>query len=140
MKSFRNGKVVMPINLTAVKSKKEPEKVIHPKPPFESDKPDTTTRSLKQSFDLINLCGVLLGWRLGFELKNSFRFCFHLIFITFTWAQILYSQFKFAANGEPRRIFEVFALYGIAISVSKRREIVFETHCLQLSYFHPVFT
>ncbi len=74
---------------------------------------------MKKTFDLVALFGNLIGWKCSYDWtwKYNARHWFTIAYLIFTWSQILYTQHKHFANGEYKRIFEVFALYGIAISV-----------------------
>lgn len=79
--------------------------------------PKTLTGFLGQGFDFIEMLGKLLGWKLSFNWKTNSRHRFTVIYLIFTWSQILYSQAKFFLSGEHKRILEVSALYGAALSV-----------------------
>lgn len=99
--------------LPAMNSKREAKKTFD-RTLFKSE----DTVSLEEAFDLINFFGKVLGLRFSYEWKYNLRFRFTMTCFAFYWSQIFYSQFKFAANGEHKRIMEVFPLYGISISVS----------------------
>lgn len=72
---------------------------------------------IKECFDFIEMFGKILGWELSYKWKINPRHIFAVSYLTFTWSQFLYSQFKYFMDGEYERIFEVFAVYGVAISV-----------------------
>ncbi|XP_037034390.1 odorant receptor 67d-like [Bradysia coprophila] len=87
---------------------------------------NNTTRTLKQSFQFIDIFGTVLGWKLGYEIKTNIRFWFTMILFAFSWLQIFFTQFKNVANGENKKIFQAFALYGISISCSLRIRCFFK--------------
>lgn len=74
-------------------------------------------RAIKQSFDFIEIFGIVFGAKTNYEWKRGLRFWLAISYLIFTWSQFFYSQFKYTVNGEHKRIFEVFAVYGVAISV-----------------------
>ncbi len=77
------------------------------------------TGVIRKIFDFIAFFGNLMGWKCSYDWtwKNNLRHWFLFAIFIFTWSQIFYSQFKHFTNGEYKRIIEVFALYGISISV-----------------------
>ncbi len=81
--------------------------------------PCNDTGLIEHSFDFLDFFGKLLGWKCSYNWtwRNNPRHWFTVAYLAFTWSQFLYSQFKHFANGEYKRIIEVFALYGVAISV-----------------------
>ncbi len=85
---------------------------------FENDEPNDAG-SLNETFNFIDYFSILLGWKLSYDWtwKNNPRHWIATAFLVFSWTQFFYSQIKYFANGEYKRIFEVFALYGGAISV-----------------------
>lgn len=82
-----------------------------------SEEPYNDMRIMEKIFDFIHFFGKLFGSKCCYEWKSNFRFWFAFGYLAFTWSQFFYSQFTHAVNGDFKRIFEVFALYGIAISV-----------------------
>lgn len=61
--------------------------------------------------------GLLIGADLRFNWKRNWRFIFTRTITTFIWTQILYTQFLYIYQNDIMRNLEVFAVYGIAISV-----------------------
>ncbi len=83
--------------------------------------PCNDTGTLDQTFDFINFFGNILGWKCNYywKWKNNLRFWATVTFLSFTSTQVLYTQIMAFINGEYKKIFEVFALYGAAVSVTK---------------------
>lgn len=109
----------MPKNMARfINSRVKSKKKVHPTL-FNSNKADNiATKALKQSVDFINSISSFVGFSTGSELKINRRLVFTVSLMAFTWIQIFYTQLKYCANGEYKRIFEVFALYGIGVSVT----------------------
>ncbi len=106
-------------NLGDVQSSASLNDKIKSKTFHEIDGPTNVTVTLKQTFNFIDCFGKLLGWNFSYDWtwKNNPRHLITIALLVFSWILFLYSQFKYFANGEYKRIFEVFALYGAGISV-----------------------
>lgn len=77
-------------------------------------------RAITESFNFIEFFGRPLGWNLDYAWKGGARACLVIGYLIFTWSQFLYSKFQYFAKSEHMKFFEVFAVYGIAISVILR--------------------
>ncbi|KAJ6634916.1 hypothetical protein Bhyg_13497 [Pseudolycoriella hygida] len=72
--------------------------------------------ALQRNLNVIEMFGKVIGLSLIYEWKSGPKFWFSVFYLFFTWTQFIYSQVKFFIDGEEKRIFEVFAAYGIAVS------------------------
>lgn len=118
MNSNRNGKVqTSKFKAMFSNRKTKSKKRIHPALFNSNEADNNATRSLKQSVYFIDIIGSLLGIKTGYEFKINFRLVCSITLLIFTWIQFFYSQLKYFTNGEYKRILEVFALYGVSVSV-----------------------
>lgn len=86
-------------------------------PEKQSKKQTAAYQALRECFEFIEIIGSVVGWKLDYGWKSNPRHWFTVSYLTFTWSQFFYSQYKYFENGELMKVFEVFAVYGVALSV-----------------------
>lgn len=75
------------------------------------------TASLKRALNYIDFLSRIIGWTLSYDWKSNPRHWFACIVNLFSWSQFLYTQIRCVINGEYSRVFQVFGLYGMTVSV-----------------------
>ncbi|XP_037039489.1 uncharacterized protein LOC119076688 [Bradysia coprophila] len=78
------------------------------------------TTALTRTFHFCDIFSNIAGWKFSYVWKSNPRHRLTCSLIVLIWSQCIYSQIKFFTNGEYRRLFEVFALYGIGASVAQK--------------------
>lgn len=82
----------------------------------EKERPAIRT-TIKENFNFFAFFGKFLGWECKYEWKSNPRHWLTTIDIIFVWYHEIYSQVEHFINGSYGRIFEIFACYGISVSV-----------------------
>lgn len=80
-------------------------------------RPTEAFQILQRSLRFISLFGVLLGYDMKYDWQRNRRFVFMEYLFLFIWSQMLYTQCLYIYQRTTVRIWEIFALYGIAFSV-----------------------
>lgn len=81
--------------------------------------PEKTAAHLifEQTLQFLSLFGLLIGTHMKYDWTSNPRFKFTWRLLVATWTQLVYTQFLHIYNRNNIRTLEVFALYGVAISV-----------------------
>lgn len=78
----------------------------------------------KKSLKFLSYFGLLIGAEVRLDWKSDIRFVITKCLTAFMWIQIVYTQVLYVCHGETVRIFEVFSVYGMAVSVSNEKRSV----------------
>ncbi len=75
--------------------------------------------TLERSFHFIDVFGTFLGWKFSYDWtwKNNPKHWIAVAMLFYSWSQILGSQIIHFANGNYKKVLEIFAIYGGATSV-----------------------
>lgn len=80
-------------------------------------KPTEASQILQRSLNFVSKLGILIGMDMNYQWKRNPRFIISFSLAAFTWSQLLYTQFLFVYNNDSIRTLEIFAIYGVGISV-----------------------
>lgn len=72
---------------------------------------------LKNSLKFLGLFGIIIGLDARRDWKYNVRFAITKLLTAFTWTQLIYTQLMYVYQHNSVRTFEVFAVYGIGVSV-----------------------
>ncbi|XP_037040286.1 odorant receptor 67d-like [Bradysia coprophila] len=100
-------------------SNAEPPKVVLAANRVLTDKlpiPTAAYLIFSRSLQFLELFGIVIGVRISFDWKNNTRFKFTKFITAFCWSQFFYTKIVYVHQGSAMKTFEVFAVYGIAIS------------------------
>lgn len=70
-----------------------------------------------RTLQFVELFAVIIGARMTYDWKNNKRFTFTVFITAFVWSQFFYTKIVYIYQDNIIKIFEVFAIYGIAVSV-----------------------
>lgn len=73
----------------------------------------------EQSIQFGGYFGYILGININFDWKPNPKYYITVFALVFMWSQIFYTQFLYIKNKEYYKLLEVFACYGITLSVIK---------------------
>lgn len=92
-------------------------KLKHVKDEEKKPKKIETLQIFQQSMRFIQFFGNIFGCQISYEWKPNPAFFCVSFFLAFTWSQFIYSQFLHIQHFEHMKLLEVFAIYGIGLSV-----------------------
>lgn len=81
------------------------------------EKKNDAFQIFEQTLQFLSLFGLLIGAHSNYEWKDNSRFKFTYALVVAAWTQFVYTQSLHVYNHDNIRTLEVFALYGIGISV-----------------------
>ncbi len=76
-----------------------------------------SSETLQRSLKFVSKFGIFIGVNYSFKWKRNLRFIITKANLIFFWTQIFYTHFYYTYHNNAVRNCEVFAIYGIAISV-----------------------
>lgn len=71
----------------------------------------------EQTLQFIHVFGYLLGINISYDWKPNLKFYNTIFVLILIWSQMFYTQFLHIKNKEYYKLLEVFACYGITLSV-----------------------
>lgn len=111
--------VTRPTLLVRSKPPVNEQPVIKPQGPTES------FQTLERSLNFLATIGIVIGFDFRFTWNRNVRFYMTIAITAFFWSQFFYNQFLYIYEHDSNRIWEIFTLYGMGMSVRNKLRSIF---------------